>query len=462
MENKRTKLISVLLIVLCLSLCVGATYAYFTDSVTSAGNKIQAGNLKIDLELLDKETGNWNSIKTSQAPIFNYNLWEPGYTDVKLLKVENEGNLAIKWEAKLVTEGTLNELADEIEVYVTTSNDKINFPTDLNAVKGWTKVGTLRTFFANTGINGTLEATKASYFAIALHLPTTVENTNAQGVELQDLALPEFDIQIVATQYTHESDAFDNQYDADATIPCDHPVTETVAGRDATCSTAGLSEGERCVACGEMTVEQQPISTIPHTAGEWLIDVEPTPDAEGSKYAPCTVCGEEAAREAMQYSESIFTWSLNEDRKSYTVTGFKEGEETFNFTIPNTYNGFPVTDIGERAFYGLTIEHVIISDGIETIGNYAFAECLYPNYSCATVEVPVSVTTIGDYAFLNFSKTMSTEVQTRKIEVHSCIFYYNGTVEQWNAITFGESWCQNMGTTCISCLGGDVYLNNKV
>jgi predicted ribosomally synthesized peptide with SipW-like signal peptide len=34
---------------------IGSTFAWFTDSVTSAGNKIQSGTLKVDLELLDKE-----------------------------------------------------------------------------------------------------------------------------------------------------------------------------------------------------------------------------------------------------------------------------------------------------------------------------------------------------------------------------------------------------------------------
>ena len=51
-NNKRTKLISVLFIILCLSLCIGATYAYFTDSVVSQNNKVKSGALKVDLELL--------------------------------------------------------------------------------------------------------------------------------------------------------------------------------------------------------------------------------------------------------------------------------------------------------------------------------------------------------------------------------------------------------------------------
>ena len=455
MENKkRTSFVGFLVILLCVSLCIGLTYAYFTDSAKSSGNKIQAGNLKLDLELYDKENG-WASIKDSNAPVFDYDKWEPGYVDAKLLKIENLGDLAMQWEAKLVSTEAVSEFANAIEVYVQKSNTEIAYPADRAAALAWTKVGTLDQFIntAEKLANGTFTAQgEAYYIGIAFYMPAEIEDNTLQGK-----VLGAFDIQINATQYTYESDAFDEKYDENAKIPCDHLVTETVAGRDATCSTAGLSEGERCVECGEMTVEQQPTSTIPHTAGEWLIDVEPTPDAEGSKYALCTVCGEEAAREAMQYSESIFTWSLNEDRKSYTVTGFKEGEETLNFTIPNTYNGFPVTTIGERAFYGITVEHVIISDGIETIGNYAFAECLYPSDYYTTIEVPASVTIIGDYAFFKFGKTMSTNVQAR-FDVWTVVFKYKGTTTQWYAITLGESWCQNMGTGCINCLDGDVSI----
>ena len=97
MENKkRTSFVGLLVILLCVSLCIGLTYAYFTDSAKSSGNKIQAGNLKLDLELYDKENG-WASIKDSSAPVFDYAKWEPGYVDAKLLKIENLGDLAMQW-----------------------------------------------------------------------------------------------------------------------------------------------------------------------------------------------------------------------------------------------------------------------------------------------------------------------------------------------------------------------------
>ena len=107
-QTKRALLISIVVMLVCLCMFTSTTWAWFTDEVTSAENKIQAGNLKVDLELLDKETGIWNSLKESKAPIFNYDRWEPGYVDAKILKIENEGSLALKWVAKFYSKNQLS------------------------------------------------------------------------------------------------------------------------------------------------------------------------------------------------------------------------------------------------------------------------------------------------------------------------------------------------------------------
>ncbi|MBR2615392.1 MAG: SipW-dependent-type signal peptide-containing protein, partial [Clostridia bacterium] len=57
--TKRALLMSALALLLSVSMLVGSTFAWFTDSVTSAGNKIQAGTLKIDLELF--QNGDYKS-----------------------------------------------------------------------------------------------------------------------------------------------------------------------------------------------------------------------------------------------------------------------------------------------------------------------------------------------------------------------------------------------------------------
>ena len=213
-KTKKSLLMSAISLLLCISMLIGSTFAWFTDSVSSAGNKIQSGTLKVDLELLDKETGKWNSLKESQAPIFNYDKWEPGYIDTKVLKVENEGNLALKWVAKFYSEYQLSILADVIDVYVRPSASEIGYPTD-RSLEGYTCVGNLRTFINSIEETtwGTLEAKEASYLGIALKM------REEAGNEYQGLSLGgAFDIRIYATQYTSESDSFNNQYDKNATF----------------------------------------------------------------------------------------------------------------------------------------------------------------------------------------------------------------------------------------------------
>ena len=235
-STKRALLLSALSLLMCVSMLIGSTFAWFTDSVTSAGNKIQAGTLKIDLELLEKnEDGStkWTSLKDSKAPIFNYDKWEPGYTDVKILKVENEGTLALKWVAKFVSANDLTELANVIDVYVKPSADAFDYATDRTDLSTWTKKGTVAEFVNTISETtyGNLEAGKAAYLGIALKMQESADN-KYQGMDLGGA----FDIMILATQYTSESDSFNNQYDANAKYDVDiwdgKTVTAPVADAD--------------------------------------------------------------------------------------------------------------------------------------------------------------------------------------------------------------------------------------
>ena len=181
-------------LLLCFSMLIGTTFAWFTDSVTSSGNKITSGSLKVDLELLDPDTNLWNSVKESKASIFTYNNWEPGYVDVKVLKIENEGSLAFKWKAMFVSEVELSDLANVIDVYVLPSATELGYPTD-RSLNGYKRVGTVAEF-VNTieqTTYGNLLAGEVAYLGIALKMQ------EGAGNEYQDKTLGEFDIRIVAT-----------------------------------------------------------------------------------------------------------------------------------------------------------------------------------------------------------------------------------------------------------------------
>ena len=211
--SKQALLLSVLSLLMCLSMLVGSTMAWFTDSVTSTGNKIQAGTLKLDLEMYNTENGKYESIKESKAPIFNYEKWEPGFTDVKLLKIENEGSLALKWMAKFVSSEEITKLADVIDVYVCPSEQALTMPADRD-LTGYTKVGTVRDFVNSieTTTKGVLEGNSSAYLGIALKMQETAGN------DYQGIKIDAFDILIVATQATVEEDIFNDQYDVNAPI----------------------------------------------------------------------------------------------------------------------------------------------------------------------------------------------------------------------------------------------------
>ena len=476
MEQNRSKvLMSILIIVLCLAVCVGLTYAYFTDSAKSSGNKIQAGNLKLDLQLYDKTDG-WHSIKDSQDPVFNYDKWEPGYVDVKLLRIVNLGDLAMQWEAKIVSTETISELANVIEVYVQTSNSEMPYPTSRAEALAWTKVGTLNEFInAGTIANGTFTTQgECAYISIALYMPAEITDNT-----LQEKVVGEFDIQINATQFPYESDAFDEKYD-DITIDSNGGGNGSVETEETTTTTTE-----------EESTEPQPEPTDPE----------------------------------------IFTWSENGDG-TYTVTGFKDGVTVpENLVIPSTYNGLPVTAIGNGAFYyhpehsalPITIQSVIIPDSITTIGEFAFYDCsgltsitigdgvtiidssafalcngltsitvaaentAYYSIDNCLIEresntliigcnnnssiIPDDVTTIGGSAFNTCYRLTSIELPDSVSVIGGYAFSncsrltritFKGTIEQWNAIEFGSQWNSFTGDYTIYCTDGTIAKDGTV
>lgn len=225
-STKRALLLSALSLLMCVSMLIGSTFAWFTDSVTSGSNKIQAGNLQVDLELYDKATDKWNSVKENNGPIFTYTNWEPGYVDAKLLKVENEGSLALKWKAKITTQASLGILADVIDVFVKPGVTEAEFEALSRAdLSGWTNAGTVRQFVAGieTSTYGNLNPKGTTGDSATLGI--ALKMREEAGNEYKNETLGVFDIMILATQLTAEEDSFNDQYDKEAPFPQGKPST---------------------------------------------------------------------------------------------------------------------------------------------------------------------------------------------------------------------------------------------
>ena len=105
-STKRALLGSVMAMVLCLAMLVGATFAWFTDTASTGVNKIQAGKLDIALEMKDA-SGSWVSAEGKtldfvKAAAGEQVLWEPGCTyTLPELHVVNNGNLALKYKVAI-------------------------------------------------------------------------------------------------------------------------------------------------------------------------------------------------------------------------------------------------------------------------------------------------------------------------------------------------------------------------
>ena len=169
------------------------------------------------------------------------------------------------------------------------------------------------------------------------------------------------------------------------------------AGQDPTCTQSGWAAYETCENCDYTTY--QALSSLGHHY------------VNGA----CDRCGASDPSVSPEPDEQL-VYRFN--GSGYTVTGIGTMSDAV-LTIPSTYNGHPVTEIGESAFAGITwLSDVTIPDGVTSIGQDAFNGCtglksvVIPDgvtgigrsafYGCAglkSIDIPESVTSIGDYAF---------------------------------------------------------------
>ncbi len=114
-----------------------------------------------------------------------------------------------------------------------------------------------------------------------------------------------------------------------------------------------------------------------------------------------------------------------------------------NISFGNYYAN-PVYDAGSLYINQKLVTELVIPDGVESIGGYAFYYCT----SLKSITIPYSVTSIGSWAFHNC--TSLTDIQ------------FNGTVEQWNAIEKDYSWNTGTGNYTITCTNGSIAKDGTV
>ena len=223
-STKRALITSALAILMCVAMLIGTTFAWFTDTASTGVNKIQAGNLDVKL-MYSTDMQTWKEA-TDQSKLFGDNaLWEPGYTQVVYLKIENAGKLALKYEVgfsknytsnrgknvngdwyrvdnylKIGTAETTTKFANREDVWSAIAATEKTLAKDVMLTDGWI----------------TLKAGESSKpFAVAIYMPTSVGN-EANASKHRPSSVSGLGIEVRATQATVENDSFDNNYDANA------------------------------------------------------------------------------------------------------------------------------------------------------------------------------------------------------------------------------------------------------
>ena len=217
--TKRALLTSVMALVMCVVMLVGTTFAWFTDTASTGVNKIQAGNLDIELQYAtawDGTTGAptaWAdaegqtlTFKTKDNRATDKILWEPGCRyELPELRIVNKGNLALKYKI------TVNGVTGDAKLL-----EAIDFTAKMGADDG-IALDNLKGAILPSGA-----ATASAGEVVGETAPITIKGVmkTTAGNEYQCLSIDGIGITVVATQYTYEYDSKDNLYDkdADATI----------------------------------------------------------------------------------------------------------------------------------------------------------------------------------------------------------------------------------------------------
>ena len=230
--TKRALLSSVVAMLVCFTMLLSTTFAWFTDTAVSGSNVIVSG--KLDVALIDANDASlegqvieW-AAKDGRAQ--DEILWEPGCTyETEPFYVKNNGNLALKYQVVINGIEGDAKLLEAIEWTVTVGGVE----TDLSAFEG--------------KLYPTAGSDKSDAIILSGHMKEDAGN------EYQGLTVNGISISVFATQLDAETDTFGPDYDEDA-VYGDYFVTDAAALADAF---ANAENGEVIALMADMVLTEK-------------------------------------------------------------------------------------------------------------------------------------------------------------------------------------------------------------
>jgi len=301
---------------------------------------------------------------------------------------------------------------------------------------------------------------------------------------------------VISPLVPHTTDAIATCRSPQKCTVCKALVAPHTPSAAATCTTA-----QTCTVC-----DRELQSAFGHTPDEWQILKAATKTENGLRVRNCTVCHARLTEVIYATGSIGLSFSVNDDG-SYSVSGIGNCTDTDVF-IPAVYNGKPVTAIGNHAFFecstitsvtipesvtwigvqvfryctnlqrvniptGVTringstfngcsnLTSITIPDGVTSIGAFAFDQCK----RLTSIVIPDSVTSIGEYAFQSCSGLTSIVIPDSLTDIGNRAFtycsklteiHYGGTKEQWQSISFAESWDDGTAVYTVYCTDGTI------
>ena len=401
--TKRALLTSVLALVLSLAMLAGTTFAWFTDTASTGVNRIVSGNLDVGLKYWGGAESGWLTAEDSKKLFDENALWEPGYTQIVYLKVENNGNLALTYAMQITpVHETVGVNVDGEEFKL---SDYIKFGWTAFTVDGNGAPVALDREAAQTGVGGgaqlgttlhrqaaePLAAGAEELVALVAWMPENVGN-EANYSTVQPTI--ELSLKVLATQAAVESDSFDNTYDEDAA------AAEDLNNKPEYNYSYTEEEGVTLITDENGKVVKAIVSGVNGKVPERLFynktpGLEATPMDRWRDLKEVVI--EEGVTEigvdAFSVCTSLETVTLPESLQKIGEGAFEYCSSLNEIRIPEN-----VTVIGQRAFHCCKkLTSVTIPAGVTKIDDATFAYC----EDLSTVVIPETVTKIGKAAFQN-------------------------------------------------------------
>lgn len=431
--TKRSLVMSLLSMVLCMSMLIGTTFAWFTDSVSNSVNKIQSGNLDVELYHMNyaeavaagsvngmaipKEAKGYKVGANTQLFLNEDGkemLWEPGATSVENFRIVNEGSLALKYQFKIEFSNATatpngKTLADIINISASeTMYDESTghaVGVDGEATLDDCKLGALKDGYVFEEI---LLPGEAYNFWVGLQwVSSDIDNEfNVAGGLSIDLG-----VTLIATQHTYEKDNYaDNQYDAGAKYPVVIPATKVEnetdlsevleSGKDVNLVLeAGEYKMPSSSTKGDVNIVGTTSTVLDMTQGAYMENANVT--IEGVTIKTSTgYAGVGASDYAALYSPD--TTYINCTFEGPMRVG-RDGAKFINCTFTKLGNDYVWTYGNDVSFEGCTFNTegkaiLIYSDGGNEVSEVSVKNCVFnatksatasaiANQNCAAIEI---------------------------------------------------------------------------